>query len=184
MNSHGDNKRSEYSYLERWQVLPWTSHKIKHKLCQEHRAKAEIRTSAIFVPTEAQDHKTASCCPTSCTSCHPVQGICLFPDHDLQNTAIHSDISIKNAPVKSQCWDSSSPQGYQKFSTAVPTMASRRDTLRALLLLPPDIITGTGPELSIHALRTQGRRELLITASETTQMMFCLLSTHRKNLSC
>lgn len=78
VNSHGDNKRSKYSCLERWQVLPWTCHKIQHKLCQ-HRARAEIRTSAGFPPAGARDHRTASCCPTSWTSCHPVQGICLCP---------------------------------------------------------------------------------------------------------
>lgn len=103
VNSNGDKKRSKYSCLERWQALPWTSHKIKHKLFQ-HRARAELRTCTAFLPTGAQDHKTASCCPTSWASCHPVQGICLFPDHGLQNTAIHPDMSIRNAPSRISYW--------------------------------------------------------------------------------
>lgn len=115
------------------------------------------------------------------------------PDHDLQKTSIRPDVSAKKPLQHSQ--SAGTVPSLQvigssalQSSRALPTTTLQGDTLHALLLLAPhNEITGTRPKLSIHILRTQGGRELLITASDTKQqnqlqqMTFCILSTHIKN---
>lgn len=115
------------------------------------------------------------------------------PDHDLQRTAIRPDVSTTMSLQHRQSvgtFPSLQVVGSSALqsSSALSTTTLWRDTLRALpLLAPRNEITGTRPKLSIPVLRTQGGRELLITAPDTKQqnqlqqMTFCILSIHIKN---
>lgn len=171
VNSHGDNNKTKYSCLERRQVPHGTHHVIKYNPHQ-HRTSSDLKTRAIFHQRQLRIMKLLPAIPPPdlpivCRGNTP-----LALAMTCKETAARPVLSTNQPLGAARALGQPLPSGLSGLSSAQQEGSAHQDLAKGtlsrccclwLLTVRPPVPA----QWSIRILRTQGRTELLVDASDT-----------------